>query len=190
MSESNQAHHNDGIYHAPDVEVEPFPTLANSTMGGITAPIHPPHRFNDETLMYVAVRVSMGSRGSQERKSSSSNKKTSRLKSFAKALKRGTNPSNTSEDIRVIRMPRSDYIKYFARNEVDEYVGTEPERPWGDEDLEEAFGRYRDFRPTRWVMKSEDGGSWGASALVPGKEVFVAAEASGSGEGGRLLKDG
>lgn len=87
-------------------------------------------------------------------------------------------------------MPRSAYIKYFARNEVDEYVGTEPERSWGDEDLEEAFGRYRDFRPTRWVMKSEDGGSRGGAALVPGKEVFVAAEASGRGDGGRLLKDG
>lgn len=92
-------------------------------------------------------------------------------------------------------MPRSDYIKHFARNEVDEYVGTEPERAWGDEDLEEAFGRYRDFRPTRWVMKSEDGGArgskGGAMALVPGKEVFVAAEEGAErGDGGRLLKEG
>jgi hypothetical protein len=86
-------------------------------------------------------------------------------------------------------MPRSDYIKYFARNEVDEYVGTEPERVWGDEDLEEAFGRYRDFRPTRWVRMSGDGGKKGDSALVPGKEVFVAAEASETGDGGRLLNE-
>jgi hypothetical protein len=88
-------------------------------------------------------------------------------------------------------MPRRDYIKYFARNEVDEYVGTEPEKTWGDEDLEEAFGRYRDFQPTRWVMKSEDGGNRGkgSSALVPGKEVFVAAEVSERGDGGRLLKE-
>lgn len=57
----------------------------------------------------------------------------------------------------MIRMPRGDYIKFFARNEVDEYVGTEPERAWSDDDLEEVFGRYRDFRPTRWVMKSEEG---------------------------------
>jgi len=86
-------------------------------------------------------------------------------------------------------MPRSDYIKHFARNEVDEYVGTEPERMWGDEELEEAFGRYRDFRPTRWVMKSEDGGTRGSSALVPGKEVFDAAEVNEGGDGGRLLKE-
>jgi hypothetical protein len=86
-------------------------------------------------------------------------------------------------------MPRSDYLKHFARNEVDEYVGTEPERRWGDEELEEAFGRYRDFRPTRWVMKSEDGGARGTSALVPGKEGFDAVEVTEGGDRGRLLKE-
>jgi hypothetical protein len=88
-------------------------------------------------------------------------------------------------------MPRRDYIKHFARNEVDEYVGTEQEKTWSDEDLEEAFGRYRDFRPTRWVMKSEDEDSRGKGslALVPGKEVFVAAELTERGDGGRLLKE-
>jgi hypothetical protein len=82
-------------------------------------------------------------------------------------------------------MPRSDYLGYFARNEVDEYVGTEPERSWNDEELEEAFGRYRDFQPTKWVKRSE--GVGGPSALVPGKEVFVAADASEEGDGSRLL---
>jgi hypothetical protein len=57
MSGSNAGKQNDGIYHAPDVRVEPFPNLANSAMGGITAPIHPPHRFGHDTLMYVAVRI-------------------------------------------------------------------------------------------------------------------------------------
>jgi len=86
-------------------------------------------------------------------------------------------------------MPRSDYIKHFARNEVDEYVGTEPERVWGDEELEEVFGRYRDFRPTRWVRMSGGGGRRGSSALVPGKEVFAAAETSEMADEGRLLKE-
>jgi hypothetical protein len=88
-------------------------------------------------------------------------------------------------------MPRRDYIKYFARNEADEYVGTEPEQSWNDEALEEAFGRYRDFKPTRWVMK-EDGDSRGkgSASLVPGKEVFVAAEVCERGDGGRLLNEG
>jgi len=67
MSGTNLSKNNDGIYHAPDVRVEPFPTLANSTMGGITAPIHPPHRFNDDTLMYVAVRIGKGSEGSKDK---------------------------------------------------------------------------------------------------------------------------
>jgi hypothetical protein len=66
MTESYTPKRNDGIYHAPNVKVEPFPALANSTMGGITAPIHPPHRFNDDTLMYVAVRVGTRSKGTNE----------------------------------------------------------------------------------------------------------------------------
>jgi len=86
-------------------------------------------------------------------------------------------------------MPRRDYTKYFARNEADEYVGSEPEKTWSDEDLEEAFGRYRDFQPTRWVRKSGDKGGRGTSALVPGKEVFAAVEVSEGGEGGRLLNE-
>lgn len=83
-------------------------------------------------------------------------------------------------------MPRSDYLKYFARNEADEYVGTKPEKSWNDEELEEAFGRYRDFRPTKWV-RSEAGR--GSSALVPGNEVFAAAEANEVGDGSRLLNE-
>jgi hypothetical protein len=87
-------------------------------------------------------------------------------------------------------MPRRDYLKYFARNETDDYVGTEPEKSWNDDDLEEAFGRYRDFKPTRWVMK-EDGNSRGkgSASLVPGKEVFVTAEVSERGDGGGLLNE-
>lgn len=87
-------------------------------------------------------------------------------------------------------MPRRDYTKYFARNEADEYFGTEPEKTWSDEDLEEAFGRYRDFQPTKWVRKSGDKEGRGTASLVPGKEVLAAAEASEGWEGSRLLKEG
>lgn len=82
-------------------------------------------------------------------------------------------------------MPRSAYLKYFARNEADEYVGTEPEQTWNDEELEEAFGRYRDFLPTKWV-RTEDPGA--PPTLVPGKEVFVASEGDYS-DGGLLGQD-
>jgi hypothetical protein len=49
-------------YHLPPVDNhrrqrEPFPSMANSTMGGVTAPILPPTRFTDDTLMYVVVKV-------------------------------------------------------------------------------------------------------------------------------------
>ena len=88
-------------------------------------------------------------------------------------------------------MPRSSYLQHFARNEADEYVGTEPEKVWDDERLEEAFGRYRDFKPTRWVREERRDGGVGAEgfALVPGKEGFAAAEGE-DGDACRLVKEG
>ena len=91
-------------------------------------------------------------------------------------------------------MPRSSYLQHFARNEADEYVGTEPEKIWDDERLEEAFGRYRGFKPTRWVREERRddgaGGGEGVFALVPGKEDFAAAAEGEDGDAGRLVKEG
>lgn len=86
-------------------------------------------------------------------------------------------------------MPRNAYFKHFARNEADEYVGTEPERLWNDDDLEEEFGRYRDLKPTKWVIRSEDGTGKGTCSLVPGTEVYVAAEMSEREEESRLVSE-
>lgn len=50
------------LYHLPPVDTHPcqkdrFPAMANSTMGGLTAPNLPPTKFTDDTLMYVIVKV-------------------------------------------------------------------------------------------------------------------------------------
>jgi len=47
----------------------------------------------------------------------------------------------------VTQMPRSEYLKYFARNDNGEYIGTEPYRPWTAEQLDEVFGKYLDMIP-------------------------------------------
>jgi hypothetical protein len=54
-------------------------------------------------------------------------------------------------------MPRKDYLKYFARDKNNNYVGTETERIWTDEDLELKFGKYKGLGNTRWVMGREAG---------------------------------
>ena len=45
--------------------------------------------------------------------------------------------------VKVVFMPRREYKKYFARGLKGEYIGTEPERRWTEQELNEAFGMYR-----------------------------------------------
>lgn len=45
--------------------------------------------------------------------------------------------------VKVVYMPRREYLKFFARGLKGEYVGSEAERRWTEEELEEAFGEFR-----------------------------------------------
>ena len=54
-------------------------------------------------------------------------------------------------------MPRSEYRKHFARDKNNFYVGTEPERMWTAEELDEEFGMYQDSPPPLWSMVESDG---------------------------------
>jgi len=45
--------------------------------------------------------------------------------------------------VKVVYMPRRDYVKWFKRDEKNEYCGTEPFRRWREEELEEMFGKYK-----------------------------------------------
>lgn len=54
-------------------------------------------------------------------------------------------------------MPRKEYLKYFARDRNNVYIGTERERVWTDEELELRFGRYRDFERPKWVVGRDAG---------------------------------
>lgn len=40
-------------------------------------------------------------------------------------------------------MPRRDYLKYFAKDYDGTYTGTEPQRTWTEEELEQTFGKYK-----------------------------------------------
>jgi hypothetical protein len=48
----------------------------------------------------------------------------------------------TEGKLRIVHMPRREYLKYFAKDEKRNYVGTEPERSWTGEELDEMFGQY------------------------------------------------
>lgn len=44
---------------------------------------------------------------------------------------------------KVVFMPRREYLKWFAKDEKGEYIGSEPRKEWTEEELEEVFGQYR-----------------------------------------------
>jgi hypothetical protein len=39
-------------------------------------------------------------------------------------------------------MPRREYKRFFAKDKDGNYIGTEPQREWTEEELEEEFGQY------------------------------------------------
>ena len=45
--------------------------------------------------------------------------------------------------VKVVFMPRRDYLKYFAKDDDGAYIGTEPQKQWTEEELEERFGQHR-----------------------------------------------
>ena len=53
-------------------------------------------------------------------------------------FKKNKVPSTT----RTVWMPRRDYKKYFAKDKDGKYIGTEPQRGWTDDELEDMFGQY------------------------------------------------
>lgn len=61
------------------------------------------------------------------------------------------------EDFKVIRLPRSEYLKNFARDNNNNYIGTEAEKVWSEEDLDAVYGKYWEWERTKWVLRHEAG---------------------------------
>jgi hypothetical protein len=52
---------------------------------------------------------------------------------------------------KAVKMPRGDYVRYFRHDAQGHYVGTEPEREWGEEEILEKYGQYQDL-PLRSIL--------------------------------------
>lgn len=63
-----------------------------------------------------------------------------RRQSLVNKLFKGDNES--IRNTKAVWMPRRDYLRWFARDIHGNYVGSEPERAWTEEELDEAFRRY------------------------------------------------
>jgi hypothetical protein len=54
--------------------------------------------------------------------------------------------------IKVVEMPRGEYLKHFAQDRTGASVGTEIRRDWTEEELDFKFGMYKDAKPRNWIM--------------------------------------
>lgn len=60
-------------------------------------------------------------------------------KSFMSKFKKDKEPATT----KAVWMPRREFKKFFAKDKDGQYIGTEPQREWTEEELEEEFGQYQ-----------------------------------------------
>lgn len=44
---------------------------------------------------------------------------------------------------KVMFMPRAEYLKHFAKDYDGKYIGTEPQKEWTAEELDERYGKYK-----------------------------------------------
>ncbi|KFX98312.1 hypothetical protein O988_04414 [Pseudogymnoascus sp. VKM F-3808] len=52
-------------------------------------------------------------------------------------------PRTPSNITKATWMPRREYKRFFAKDKDGNYIGTEPQREWTEEELEEEFGQCR-----------------------------------------------
>lgn len=139
----------------PQQDTVSFPTMARSSMGGITSPQYPPFQFTDDTLIHVAVHISPSPCSLP-----SSPSKLKKLKT--KLLRR------SEENVKVVRMPRSEYLRHFKLDNAGNYVGTEEERSWTAEELDQRYGKYSEWEKTRWVVGKDE---VGRRVMVPERKI-------------------
>jgi hypothetical protein len=99
-----------------------------------------PRRYTDVSIIpAIVVNVIPSAKTIQEREA-----KKGRRGSFMSKLKGEVVIKEDGKGLtKVIYMPRRDYLKWFARDLEGKYIGSEEYRQWGEEELEETFGKYK-----------------------------------------------
>ncbi|EMC97086.1 hypothetical protein BAUCODRAFT_68131 [Baudoinia panamericana UAMH 10762] len=104
---------------------------------------------SDDDLIFVAVRVASKFQqevkdGRDELPSRQDHRQTPPKRSLFKRW--ATRFASVQDDCeyKAIKIPRHVYKQHFARDAERNYVGTEPERDWTEEDLMREFGFYQD----------------------------------------------
>jgi hypothetical protein len=84
-------------------------------------------------------------------------------KSLPSRLKANTAPKTK---LKIVLMPRSECERLFARNEKGSYIGTEEERTWTEQELEDRYGKCKAALPAasmRYQSPEKVTGGYGLS---------------------------
>ena len=136
-----------------------FKASGLQNLGGhmYTAPQLLPKRYTDESVIPAIVtnvipraRVDGSGAGAGKEK-----KAGGFLKKLKGAKRDEVVPGGSAEApgiMKVVYMPRGEYLKYFAKDLKGEYIGTEPYRRYTEEELEERYQQYipRNVPKKRW----------------------------------------
>jgi len=93
-----------------------------------------------------------------------------RRHSLAGLFKGDRKEEDTGKGItKVVFMPRREYLRFFAKDEKGDYIGSEPKREWTEAELEETFGKYKpNYGKERRGSAAGRLGSMSGSVLVNG----------------------
>lgn len=104
-----------------------------------------PKRYTDESIIPAIVIDIIPT---QKVEGADDGKK--RRSSFLGKLKGSDKKKDDGKGLtKVVYMPRGDYLKYFARGQKGEYIGTETYKRWTEEELDQTFGKYKPAPPKR-----------------------------------------
>ena len=98
-----------------------------------------PRRYTDDSIIPAIVVDVIPSQKTIEEEE----RKSAKKRSFMRKLKGEPRTATAKGLTKVVYMPRREYLKWFARDLEGKYVGTEPYKVWGEDELEEAFAQYK-----------------------------------------------
>jgi len=102
-----------------------------------------PKQYTDDSII-PAIVTNVIPREAKDSKDNDEKGERKRRKSFLGKLRgEGKKKEGGQGIVKVVFMPRREYRKFFARGLKGEYIGSEPERRWTEEELDETFGMYR-----------------------------------------------
>ncbi|CZR54183.1 uncharacterized protein PAC_04066 [Phialocephala subalpina] len=128
------------------------PPSGLASLGGhmFTAPQLLPQRYTDDSIIpaiIVDVIPSPSLHPPKARRASLLSKLKPSLKGYDNNEQRRHSEGNGGKEqkgiMKVVFMPRREYLKYFARGLQGEYIGSEPYRRWSEEELERDYEQYR-----------------------------------------------